>query len=39
MPPLMRRREVLDMVVTPDGRELVLERRGDLFTPGTPSTA
>jgi spermidine synthase len=32
MPPLMRRREILDMVVTPDGRELVLERRGDLYT-------
>ncbi|HEX2162969.1 MAG TPA: spermidine synthase [Thermoanaerobaculia bacterium] len=28
----MRRREVLDLVVTPDGRELVLERRGDLYT-------
>jgi spermidine synthase len=28
----MQRREVLDLVATPDNRELVLERRGDLYT-------
>ncbi|HUO86496.1 MAG TPA: hypothetical protein VM617_03830, partial [Thermoanaerobaculia bacterium] len=29
---MMMRREILDLTVTPDERELVLERRGDLYS-------